>query len=116
QFFFVNNRYIKNHYLNHAVQNAYEGLLPDDCYPFYVLFIEIDPKHIDINVHPTKTEIKFDDERTIYGIIRSAVKQSLGAHNITPSLDFDQDVNFHAIATSALNFNRDSSQSDRNQA
>lgn len=113
QFFFVNNRYIKNHYLNHAVQNAYEGLLPDDCYPFYVLFIEIDPKHIDINVHPTKTEIKFDDERTIYAIIRAAVKQALGAHNITPSLDFDHDVNFHAIATSGLNFNRDS-QADRN--
>lgn len=116
QFFFVNNRYIKNHYLNHAVQNAYEGLLPDDCYPFYVLFIEIDPKHIDINVHPTKTEIKFDDERTMYAIIRAAVKQSLGAHNITPSLDFDQDVNFHAIATSGLNFNRDNTQVDRNQA
>lgn len=113
QFFFVNNRYIKNHYLNHAVQNAYEGLLPDDCHPFYVLFIEIDPKHIDINVHPTKTEIKFDDERTIYAIIRAAVKQALGAHNITPSLDFDQDVNFQAIATSALNFNRDSN-ADRN--
>ncbi len=113
QFFFVNDRYIKNHYLNHAVQNAYEGLLPDDCHPFYVLFIEIDPKHIDINVHPTKTEIKFDDERTMYAIIRAAVKQALGAHNITPSLDFDQDVNFHAITTSALNFNRESG-SDRN--
>lgn len=108
QFFFVNNRFIKNHYLNHAVQNAYEGLLPDECHPFYVLFIEIDPKHIDINVHPTKTEIKFDDERTIYAIIRAAVKQALGAHNITPSLDFGQDVNFHSIATSALNFNKES--------
>src|SRR5699024_9421533 len=76
----------------------------DDSYPFYVLFIEMDPKHIDINVHPTKTEIKFDDERTVYGIIRAAVKQALGAHNITPSLDFDQDVNFRAITSSGLNF------------
>src|SRR5690606_26135232 len=115
QFFFVNNRFIKNNYLNHAVLNAYEGLLPDDSYPFYVLFIDIDPKHIDINVHPTKTEIKFDDERTIYAIIRAAVKQSLGAHNITPSLDFDQDVNFHAITSSGLNFDR-TPQSDRNYA
>src|SRR5690606_33975518 len=94
QFFFVNNRYIRNSYLNHAILNAYEGLLPEDSYPFYVLFIEIDPVHIDINVHPTKTEIKFDDERTIYGVIRSAVKQALGAHNVVPTLDFSFDVNF----------------------
>lgn len=113
QFFFVNNRYIRNGYLNHAVLNAFEGLLPEESYPFYVLFIEIDPVHIDINVHPTKTEIKFDDERTVYAIVRAAVKQALGAHNITPSLDFDQDVNFQAIASSGLNFNS-SSQADRN--
>jgi DNA mismatch repair protein MutL len=93
QFFFVNRRYIKNPYLNHAVREAYTGLMPDDNHPFYVLFIEIDPSHIDVNVHPTKTEIKFDDERTIYGIIKSAVKQALGAHNITPSLDFSHDTN-----------------------
>lgn len=94
QFFFVNNRYIKSNYLNHAVMTAFEHLLPESSYPFYTLFIEIDPKHIDINVHPTKTEIKFDDERTVYAIIRAAVKQALGAHNISPSLDFNQDVNF----------------------
>ncbi|MFA0961474.1 DNA mismatch repair endonuclease MutL [Roseivirga sp. BDSF3-8] len=99
QFFFVNNRYIKNNYLNHAVVNAFEGLMRDDHYPFYVLYIEIDPTHIDINVHPTKTEIKFDDERTVYGVIRAAVKQALGTHNIAPSLDFDQDVNFSAIGS-----------------
>ncbi len=97
QYFFVNNRYIKNHYLHHAVLNAYEGLTADDSHPFYVLFIELDPKHIDINVHPTKTEIKFDDERTIYSIIRAAVKQALGAHNITPSLDFEHDINLYAL-------------------
>lgn len=94
QFFFVNNRYIKSNYLHHAVSNAYEGLISADQHPFYILFLEIDPVHIDINVHPTKTEIKFDDERTIYGVIRSAVKQALGAHNVVPTLDFSFDVNF----------------------
>lgn len=94
QYFFVNNRYIKNNYLNHAVSNAFEGLMSNDMQPFYVLFLEIDPSHIDINVHPTKTEIKFDDERTVYAVVRSAVKQSLGAHNVVPALDFSFDVNF----------------------
>lgn len=94
QYFFVNNRYIKNNYLNHAVSNAFEGLMSNDMQPFYVLFLEIDPSHIDINVHPTKTEIKFDDERTVYAVLRSAVKQSLGAHNVVPALDFSFDVNF----------------------
>jgi len=95
QFFFVNNRYIRNNYLHHAVQNAFEGLLPDDSFPFYVIFIDIDPKHVDVNVHPTKTEIKFDDERTIYGVIRAAVKQALGTHHFAPPLDFGADVNFN---------------------
>ena len=94
QFFFVNNRYIRNAYLNHAVLTAYEGLLPKDSFPFYVLFLQIDPESIDINVHPTKTEIKFDDEKTVYAIVRAAVKQSLGLNNIAPSLDFEGDVNF----------------------
>jgi DNA mismatch repair protein MutL len=97
QFFFVNRRFIKNNYLNHAVMNAFEGLLSDDSYPFYVLFLEIDPKHIDVNVHPTKTEIKFDDERTVYGLIRAAVKQALGVHNFIPAIDFESDVNFPAF-------------------
>ncbi len=94
QFFFVNNRYIKSSYLNHAVNTAFEGLMQSDQHPFYVLFLEIDPSHIDINVHPTKTEIKFDDERTIYAVVRSAVKQALGAHHVVPALDFSFDVNF----------------------
>jgi DNA mismatch repair protein MutL len=94
QFFFVNNRFIKNNYLHHAVTNAYEGLMAADMQPFYVLFLEIDPSHIDINVHPTKTEIKFDDERTVYAVVRSAVKQALGAHNVVPTLDFSLDVNY----------------------
>lgn len=97
QFFFVNNRFIRSAYLNHAVLAAYEGLLARDTHPFYVLFLEIDPKSIDINVHPTKTEIKFEDEKTVYAVVRAAVKQSLGLHNIAPSLDFEGDVNFAPI-------------------
>ena len=93
QFIFVNQRFIKNNYLGHAVSSAFEGLLQDNSFPFYVLFIEIDPKHIDVNVHPTKTEIKFDDERAVYAVVRSAVKQALGAHNLSPALDFIGDVN-----------------------
>lgn len=94
QFFFVNDRFIKSNYLNHAVMLAFEGLMQESTYPFYTLFIEIDPKHIDINVHPTKTEIKFDDERTVYAIVKAAVRQALGTHNISPAIDFNQDVNF----------------------
>lgn len=94
QFFFVNNRFIKNNYLHHALCNAFEGLIPSDAHPSYVLFLDIDPKHIDINVHPTKTEIKFDDERTVYAVLRSAVKQALGAHIVMPTLDFNMNVNF----------------------
>lgn len=93
QFFFVNNRFIKSNYLNHAVSNAFQGLIAENSYPFYVLFITIDPKHIDINVHPTKTEIKFDDERTVYAVVRAAVRQALATHNITPALDFQADIN-----------------------
>ncbi len=100
QFFFVNNRYIKNNYLHHAVMNAYQDLLPSDSYPFYVLFLDIDPKNIDINVHPTKTEIKFTDERTVYAIVQSAVRQAIGTHNLTPSINFDHDVNFQAFINS----------------
>ncbi|NNF20974.1 MAG: DNA mismatch repair endonuclease MutL [Saprospiraceae bacterium] len=94
QFLFVNKRFIKSSYLNHAVTGAYEGLISQEYFPFYVLFLEIDPAHIDVNVHPTKTEIKFEDERTIYGVVKSSVRQALGAHNISPSLDFDLNVNF----------------------
>jgi DNA mismatch repair protein MutL len=99
QFFFVNSRFIKDPYLNHAVLTAFEELLPDDTYPLYVLFIDIDPSKIDINVHPTKTEIKYQDEKAIYAIIRSAVKRSLGRYNITPSLDFDQENSIEHLIT-----------------
>lgn len=102
QFFFVNNRYVRHNYLHHAVMSAFEGLLPDDSYPFYVLFIEIDPVHIDINVHPTKTEIKFDDERSVYAIVLASVKKALGSHNISPSLDFGFNVNFATPDTKSV--------------
>ena len=102
QFFFVNNRFIKSGYLHHAVLNAFEGLLAPETHPFYVLFIEIDPKHVDVNVHPTKTEIKFDDERTVYGVIRAAVRQALATHNVMPSIDFASDVNFGQFKTAEV--------------
>ncbi|GAB3323188.1 DNA mismatch repair endonuclease MutL [Larkinella ripae] len=94
QFFFVNSRFVKHNYLHHAVVGAYEGTIQDGCHPFYVLFIEIDPSHIDINIHPTKTEIKFDDERSVYAIVMAAVRKAVGVYNLTPSLDFDSNVNF----------------------
>jgi DNA mismatch repair protein MutL len=96
QFLFVNNRFIRSNYLHHAVINAFEGLILENSFPFFVLFIEIDPKHIDVNVHPTKTEIKFDDERAVYAVVRSAVRQSLGTHSLSPGLDFSEDVNIIA--------------------
>ena len=93
QFLFVNNRFIRSNYLHHAVMSAFENLLPENSFPFYVIFIEIDPRHIDVNVHPTKTEIKFDDERAVYAVVRSAVRQAIGSHNLTPAIDFNSDVN-----------------------
>jgi DNA mismatch repair protein MutL len=93
QFFFVNNRFIKSAYLNHAINGAYEGLLRDGNQPAYFLNLTVDPKSIDINIHPTKTEIKFDDEHTLYAILRSSVKHSLGQFNIAPVLDFEYDTN-----------------------
>jgi DNA mismatch repair protein MutL len=103
QFLFVNKRFIRSNYLHHAVMNAFEGLLPENTFPFYVLFIEIDPRHIDVNVHPTKTEIKFDDERAVYAVVRSAVRQAIGSHNLTPALDFNADVNLIAKLSNASN-------------
>ena len=93
QFLFVNHRFIRSNYLHHAVMSAFENLLPENSFPFYVIFIDIDPRHIDVNVHPTKTEIKFDDERAVYAVVRSAVRQAIGSHNLTPAIDFNADVN-----------------------
>ena len=89
QFIFVNRRYIKSNYLNHAIKTAYENMLPNDHFPFYVLLLEIDPSMIDINIHPTKQEIKFENERLIYNYVRVAIKHALGKYSITPVLDFD---------------------------
>ncbi|KAB1155061.1 DNA mismatch repair endonuclease MutL [Flavobacterium luteum] len=93
QFFFVNDRFIKSGYLHHAIMGAYEGLLKDGAQPSYFLYLQVPPNTIDINIHPTKTEIKFDDEHALYAILRSAVKHSLGQFNIAPVLDFDRDAN-----------------------
>ena len=92
QFFFVNHRFIKSSYLNHAVNSAFEGLLRDGAHASYFLYLEVDPKSIDINIHPTKTEIKFEDEHTLYAILKSSVKHSLGQFSIAPVLDFDRDA------------------------
>jgi DNA mismatch repair protein MutL len=93
QFFFVNDRFIKSGYLHHAVMAAYEGLLKDGSQPSYFLYLTVPPHTIDINIHPTKTEIKFDDEHALYAILRSAIKHSLGQFNVAPVLDFDRDPN-----------------------
>jgi DNA mismatch repair protein MutL len=93
QFFFVNNRFIKSGYLHHAVMAAYEGILPVGAQPSYFLYLDVPPNTIDINIHPTKTEIKFDDEQALYAILRSTIKHSLGQFNVVPALDFDRDSN-----------------------
>ena len=98
QLFFVNNRFIKSGYLNHAVMAAYEDLIPKDTYPLFVIFIEVDSASIDINVHPTKQEIKFDDERLVYNYLKVAVRHALGQYGMMPTLDFDQDPNFSTPA------------------
>ena len=92
QYFFVNGRFIKNHYLHHAVSKAFEDLIPSNYFPSYFINLQIDPKLIDINIHPTKTEIKFEDEQAIYAIMRACVKRSLGQYNIAPTLDFSQEI------------------------
>ena len=91
QFFFVNNRYIKSPFLNHSVNSAFEGLLTSGYRPGYFIFLEIDPNKIDVNIHPTKTEIKFEDEQSIYSILRSTIKHSLGVFQVLPTLDFNRD-------------------------
>lgn len=89
QYFFANNRFIKNGYLHHAVASAFEGLLPQASFPFYILFLEISPEKIDINVHPTKTEIKFENERFVYSIVQAAVRKALQQSMLVPAIDFE---------------------------
>lgn len=97
QYFFVNQRFIKSNYLNHAVRNAFQDLLPADKHPFYCIFLGIDPKHVDINIHPTKTEIKFDDERTVYTLLMSVIKKGLAQLHHTPNVEFGQEQVVEAI-------------------
>ena len=116
QFFFVNKRYMRHGYFHKAVMQAFEKLIPADSFPSYFLFIDIDPSAIDINVHPTKTEIKFENENVVWQIINAAVRESLGKHNVVPSIDFDQEgsieiplppKDFNAIVPPQLNINPD---------
>ena len=99
QYIFVNNRFIKSAYLHHAIMNAYDQMLPKESFPFYVLFLDVDPKRIDINVHPQKYEIKFDDEKLAYTFVNLAVKHALGAYSVMPSLDFDQEDHLNKNGT-----------------
>jgi len=96
QYFFVNGRFIKHSYLHHAIANAYKELISSDSFPSYFLNIEVDPKDIDINIHPTKTEVNFKDTQYIYAIIHAAVKQSIGKHSFTPTIDFNTDADYEA--------------------
>jgi DNA mismatch repair protein MutL len=91
QYIFVNNRYIKSAYLNHAVSQGFDQMIPKDSYPFFVLFLDIDPTKIDINVHPAKHEIKFEDEKLAYTFVNLGVKHALGAYSVSPTLDFNQE-------------------------
>lgn len=97
QYFFVNNRFIKSAYLHHAVMSAYHDLIPADSFPAYALFIDIDPAELDVNVHPTKQEIKFGDEKIVYAFVQAAVKHALAQFSITPTLDFDLDASIQQL-------------------
>jgi len=97
QYFFVNRRFIKSAYLHHAVANAFEGLLSKDSYPSYIIYIDVDPSQIDINVHPTKQEIKFEDDKIIYAFVQAAIKHALAQFSIAPSLDFSLDADIQQL-------------------
>ncbi len=97
QFFFVNNRYVRNPFLNHAIYEAYKDLISYQSHPRYFIFLELDPKHIDINIHPTKTEVKFTDDKTVYMLLTSAIKRALGKAGAAPSLDFEQESSFSTL-------------------
>ena len=107
QYFFVNNRFIKSAYLNHAVMQAYRDLIAKDEFPMFVLFIDIEPQRVDINVHPTKQEIKFEDDKIIYSFINSAVKHALSKYSIAPSLDFTLDSSIENLAAVTQPFSRE---------
>jgi DNA mismatch repair protein MutL len=107
QYFFVNNRFIKSAYLNHAVQSAYQEMIAQDSFPAYVLFIDLDPTQVDVNVHPTKQEIKFEDEKIVYAFVQAAVKHALAQFSIAPSLDFDLDASIQQLSSIQQPFTED---------
>ena len=102
QFFFVNDRYVKNSYLNHSIFTAYDGLINPENKPSYILFLKIPSETIDVNVHPNKTEIKFENESSLYAILRSAVRHALGKFNISPNIDFSNDINISSPVLSEI--------------
>ena len=104
QYLFVNNRYIKNAYLNHAIFSAYEEMLAPNSFPFFAIFIDLDPAHVDINVHPTKQEIKFDDEKIIYAFVKSAIRHALAQYSVAPALDFSLDASIQQLDAVAKPF------------
>jgi len=107
QYFFVNNRFIKSPYLNHAVSNAYQDMIGSDAFPAYVLFIDLEPTQVDVNVHPTKQEIKFEDEKIVYAFVQAAVKHSLAQFSITPTLDFELDAGIQGLDSIQKPFTED---------
>lgn len=107
QYFFVNNRFIKSGYLHHAVMGAFEEMIPADSFPMYALFIDLDPARVDINVHPTKQEIKFEDEKIIYAFVQSAVKHALAQFSVAPTLDFELDANIQQLDAVSKPFTED---------
>ena len=111
QYFFVNNRFIRSAYLNHAVMSAYQEMIAKDSFPLYVLFIDLDPSQIDINVHPTKQEIKFEDEKIIYAFVQAAIKHALAQFSIAPSLDFSLNAEIQQLEAISKPFTSDKQES-----
>jgi DNA mismatch repair protein MutL len=107
QYLFVNNRFIRSAYLNHAVMNAFQDLVPEGNYPLYVLFIDLDPAQVDINVHPTKQEIKFEDEKIVYAFVNAAVKHALAQYSVAPTLDFELDPSIQQLDAVSKPFTED---------
>ena len=114
QFFFVNGRFIRNNYLSHSISTAYEGLIRPELRPSYIIFIDIPPDQVDVNVHPNKIEVKFENESSLYSIMRASVRHALGKFNISPNIDFSNNINIsnpkisvNKISKPSIDFNSD---------
>ena len=114
QFFFVNGRFIRNNYLSHSISTAYEGLIRPELRPSYIIFIDIPPDQVDVNVHPNKIEVKFENESSLYSIMRASVRHALGKFNISPNIDFSNNINISSpkisvnkISKPSIDFNSD---------